>query len=68
MQIAAELLTASSSLMVEIAERCGYTSEVAFRKTFRRHMGVAPGAYRKMNQTPRGTLAPCLLPDIARCP
>lgn len=48
MQLAAELLTASNSPMVEIAERCGYTSEVAFRKTFRRLMGVAPGAYRKL--------------------
>jgi AraC-like DNA-binding protein len=47
MQLAAELLTASNSPMVEIAERCGYTSEVAFRKSFRRLMGVAPGAYRK---------------------
>jgi transcriptional regulator GlxA family with amidase domain len=51
-QLATEQPTATHLLMVEIAKRCGYASEVAFRKSFRRLRGVAPGAYRKRNRTP----------------
>jgi len=30
-----------------IAEHAGYTSDVAFRKAFKRHVGVGPGAFRR---------------------
>jgi hypothetical protein len=31
----------------EVAERVGYESEAAFSKAFKRHVGVAPGAWRR---------------------
>ncbi|TMC83762.1 MAG: hypothetical protein E6J06_08350 [Chloroflexi bacterium] len=40
-------LTVSSTR--EIARLTGYDSEVSVTKAFRRHFGVAPGAYRKAN-------------------
>ena len=40
-------LTVSSTR--EIAQLTGYDSEVSVTKAFRRHFGVAPGAYRKAN-------------------
>ncbi len=33
--------------MAEIAERVGYSSEAAFSRAFKRHVGVAPSAWRR---------------------
>lgn len=43
---ASELLLTTSMATAEIAERCGYGSEVAFRKAFKKVTGQAPGAVR----------------------
>ncbi len=43
MQLAIELLTSSDLTIAAIAERCGYSSEVAFRKAFRSIVGEPPG-------------------------
>ena len=44
---AARLLK-SEVRMETIAERLGYTSEVAFRKAFKREFGIPPAQYRKL--------------------
>jgi AraC-like DNA-binding protein len=49
MQRAYEWLRAGELSVAEIAERSGYQSEPAFRKAFRQHMGVGPGAVRRGN-------------------
>ncbi len=50
MSTAARLLRSNQLALVEIAERVGYESEVAFNKAFKRQVGVAPGAYRRQLQ------------------
>lgn len=47
MQLAIELLTSTDLPMAKIAERCGYQSEVAFRKAFRASVGEPPGRLRR---------------------
>lgn len=47
MRLAIELLRGSSLRLEEIALRVGYAELSSFSKTFRRHVGVAPGSYRK---------------------
>lgn len=47
MQRARGLLRAGSASVAEVAGRLGYRSEAAFSHAFRRHLGVAPGAYRR---------------------
>lgn len=47
MQKAYELLRAGELSVTAIAERSGYQAEAAFRKAFRQHMGVGPGAIRR---------------------
>ena len=44
---AATDLRSTDSNLIDIAQRIGYESEVSFSKAFKRHFGVAPGAYRK---------------------
>ena len=46
---AAEYLRGTRAGVREIARLTGYDSEVSVTKAFRRHFGVAPGAYRKAN-------------------
>jgi AraC-like DNA-binding protein len=46
MQLAAELLSTTSSGLGEIAERVGYGSEAALSRAFKRLVGVAPGRWR----------------------
>jgi AraC family transcriptional regulator, alkane utilization regulator len=53
---AAEYLRATNAGVREIARLTGYDSEVTVTKAFRRHFGVAPGAYRKANSTERSSL------------
>ena len=47
MQTASRLLHNPRLPMQEVAERVGYSSEVAFSKAFKRELGKAPGAYRR---------------------
>ena len=47
MQLAIDLLKNSDLPIARIAERCGYQSEVAFRKAFRTAVGEPPGQVRR---------------------
>ena len=47
MQEAVDLLQTSDLSIAAIAELCGYTSEVAFRKAFRSVIGVPPGRFKR---------------------
>jgi AraC-like DNA-binding protein len=44
---AAELLRESSMPVYEIGSRCGYKSEAAFSRAFKRAIGMPPGRYRR---------------------
>ncbi|OLF10749.1 AraC family transcriptional regulator [Actinophytocola xanthii] len=44
---AARLLRESDAPLRTVAARCGYGSEFAFAKAFKREFGVAPGQYRR---------------------
>lgn len=52
MQEAVDLLQTTALSIAAIAERCGYTSEVAFRKAFRSVIGVPPGQFRRTRRSP----------------
>jgi AraC-like DNA-binding protein len=47
MTMAAKLLRATDAPLSTVARRCGYSSEFAFAKTFKREFGVAPGTFRR---------------------
>lgn len=47
MQRAAEMLRSQPVSLLEAAMACGYQSEAAFSKAFRREFGVPPGQYRR---------------------
>lgn len=47
MNRAATLLSRTSLSVEAVAEKCGYSDRGHFSKTFSRHMGRGPGAYRK---------------------
>ncbi len=46
MTTAARLLLESHASLREVASRCGYGSEYAFGKAFKRAYDVSPGQYR----------------------
>jgi AraC family transcriptional activator of mtrCDE len=46
MQLAKKLLETTRYSILDIAQRCGYESEAAFRKAFKKNMGVPPGKIR----------------------
>lgn len=46
MQLAIGLLAKGQANMLDVAMQCGYESEAAFRKAFKRVIGVAPGKLR----------------------
>jgi transcriptional regulator GlxA family with amidase domain len=46
MQLAAGMLADERASMLDIALRCGYESEAAFRKAFKRIVGIPPGKAR----------------------
>jgi AraC-like DNA-binding protein len=52
MQLARRWLEQDRLSVAEVAERCGYLSEAAFSKAFKRITGVAPGQFRRA-RTPR---------------
>jgi transcriptional regulator GlxA family with amidase domain len=47
MTMAAKLLRTTDTPLSAVARRCGYSSEFAFGKTFKREFGIAPGAFRR---------------------
>ena len=47
MQRATGLLADGRANMLDVAIQCGYESEAAFRKAFKRVVGIAPGRLRK---------------------
>lgn len=47
MEKAYELLKTTQLSILDIAEQCGYTSEAAFSKVFKRYTGINPGVVRK---------------------
>ena len=47
MQHAYDELTSDNKSVMQLAEDCGYQSEAAFRKTFKKQFGIGPGAVRK---------------------
>ncbi|MEM9301493.1 MAG: AraC family transcriptional regulator [Pseudomonadota bacterium] len=58
MDLAVELLGDTHLSMATIAERCGYGSEVAFRKAFRKVVGEPPGAVRRARREAAAGLDP----------
>lgn len=46
MQLAVALLADGKANMLDVAMRCGYESEAAFRKAFKRVIGITPGKAR----------------------
>ncbi|MFA9461567.1 AraC family transcriptional regulator [Thiohalorhabdus sp. Cl-TMA] len=52
MQLAAERLRNGGESVIAVAESLGYTSEVAFRKAFRREVGCGPGRLRREQAEP----------------
>lgn len=50
MTTAARLLRGSDAALRAVAPRCGYRSEFAFAKAFKREYGMAPGRYRRLKQ------------------
>jgi len=47
---AGDFLRRGEATITEIAATVGYESEASFSKAFKREMGVAPGAYRRVRQ------------------
>ena len=47
MQLARRWLEQDRLAVVDVAERCGYLSEAAFSKAFKRITGVGPGEFRR---------------------
>lgn len=45
--LAAESLRTTREPLIRIAERCGYESEAAFNRAFKREFGVPPGTWRR---------------------
>ncbi|MBM7126760.1 AraC family transcriptional regulator [Dyella flava] len=47
MELAARLLVREGMAANQVAERCGYASEAAFGRVFKKHYHSGPGAYRR---------------------
>jgi AraC-like DNA-binding protein len=47
MHLASRWLRADQISLGTVADRLGYESEPAFRRAFKRHVGVPPGALRR---------------------
>ncbi|SNQ51800.1 Transcriptional regulator, AraC family [Frankia canadensis] len=54
MTVAARLLRETELALSAVAARCGYSSEFAFAKTFKRELGIPPGQFRRRAE-PRPT-------------
>ena len=53
MQLARNWLRGSNIGLSEMVERLGYSSEDAFKRAFRREVGMPPGAYRREDTAPQ---------------
>ena len=51
MQVGRQLLIESDLPILEVAERSGYRSDVAFGRVFRRHLATSPARYRRSRQS-----------------
>ncbi len=51
MQCAYELLITSNKSMAQLAEMFSYQSEASFRKAFKQHIGLTPGAVKKAHRS-----------------
>ena len=49
LQKASRLLTETEVSLAGVAEQIGYQSEAAFSQSFKKHYGVRPGEYRRLN-------------------
>jgi len=56
MQEAKTLLTTTALSLSHIAEQCGYESEAAFRKAFKKMIGTPPGEVRRLEARARGVI------------
>jgi AraC-like DNA-binding protein len=54
MTLAAKLLRETDAPLSTVARRCGYASEFAFAKAFKRELCVAPGAFRRLPDSGHG--------------
>lgn len=54
MQMASGMLADARANMLDIAMRCGYESEAAFRKAYKRIVGTTPGKRRSEPASPEG--------------
>ncbi len=48
MTVAAKLMRETDAPLLAVARRCGYSSEFAFAKAFKREFGATPGAFRRL--------------------
>jgi AraC-like DNA-binding protein len=62
MQLAIRALERPDAVIADIAEGCGYQSEAAFNRAFKKLVGVPPGEWRRMHLAPR----PAFLAAAAR--
>jgi AraC-like DNA-binding protein len=53
MQLASGRLRDTDAKLVEISLACGYESEAAFSRAFKRQVGVSPGAWRRQRRVAR---------------
>lgn len=51
LQLAAELLRTTELSLAAIAAQVGYSTEFALSRAFKRHYGVAPGSYRRQEES-----------------
>ncbi|MBE1159038.1 AraC family transcriptional regulator [Dyella acidiphila] len=58
MELAARLLLREGLSANQVAERCGYASEAAFGRVFKKHYRSGPGAYRRKLQHAQEPSAP----------
>lgn len=58
MQLSERLLVETDESLASIAARVGYESEFAFSRAFKRHRGVAPGAFRRAHRAAWHRAAP----------
>jgi len=47
-----DALVVNNKSVTQIAEDCGYQSEAAFRKAFKKKFGIGPGAVRRESKEP----------------
>jgi AraC-like DNA-binding protein len=58
------LLREGDKKLADVANAVGYDSEGSFNKTFKRIVGITPGAYRRTDRSPTATLSePCAVVD-----